>query len=203
MTETEEIEEEEDEDEVEEEEEVGIEGSEDESVEYDEQEEWHGVEQDMQGDELEDVPAAAAEIPQESLSQPGEYPYCGISENNDILPVTKYVPPHLRNMASMGSSEALLKLTKQLKGLLNRMSEQNIGSILDNIEELFRNNRRHGTLHIPYTLLRDSLSPATLRRYIDPYLLDHRRYKFSFIFVRLICCPACGIHLELTQDSRY
>ena len=58
-------------------------------------------------------------------------------------------------------SEAQLKLTRQLKGLLNRyvsiillydlmlilrlrMSEQNIASIVDGVEEVYRNNRRHG-----------------------------------------------------------
>ena len=57
--------------------------------------------------------------------------------------------------------EAQLKLTRQLKGLLNRcvsinfphnsmlihrlrMSEQNIASIVDGVEEVYRNNRRHG-----------------------------------------------------------
>ena len=60
-------------------------------------------------------------------------------------------------------SEAQLKLTRQLKGLLNRcvfiifphdsmlilrlsMSEQNIASIVDGVEEVYRNNRRHGVL---------------------------------------------------------
>ena len=62
-------------------------------------------------------------------------------------------------------SEAQLKLTRQLKGLLNRcvlkmfphermlilrsrMSEQNIASIVDGVEEVYRNNRRHGVFGI-------------------------------------------------------
>jgi nucleolar MIF4G domain-containing protein 1 len=75
---------------------------------------------------------------------------------------TRYIPPHLRKNDDEPESEAILKLKKQLKGLLNRcvlfplsfplsecdvlfrMSEQNLVSIIDGIEELYRNNRRHG-----------------------------------------------------------
>ena len=79
---------------------------------------------------------------------------------------TRYVPPHLRNRTSDSEpvSEEQMKLTRQLKGLLNRfvqpicriygafltklnrLSEQNIGSILESTEEIYRNHRRHGTL---------------------------------------------------------
>ncbi|VDB83737.1 unnamed protein product [Peniophora sp. CBMAI 1063] len=56
----------------------------------------------------------------------------------------RYVPPHLRNKAaSADETEAIAKLTRQLKGLLNRLSEQNIANILDEIEDLYRKHRRH------------------------------------------------------------
>ncbi|KAL0954941.1 hypothetical protein HGRIS_003874 [Hohenbuehelia grisea] len=58
-------------------------------------------------------------------------------------PATKYIPPHLRKAQKDAPSEDQIKLTKQLKGLLNRMSEQNLGTILDSIEEIYRNNRRN------------------------------------------------------------
>ncbi|KAJ8072377.1 suppressor of glycerol defect [Marasmius tenuissimus] len=137
-----------------------IEGSEDESVEYEEQEEWRGIEEE-EADEPEDASSSAEEIPQENLSQP----------------TTKYVPPHLRNINPTGGSEALLKLTKQLKGLLNRMSEQNIGSILDSIEELFRNNRRHDVTSTLTTLIIDGISShSTL---LDSYVVLHAAFVSS------------------------
>ncbi|KIO34363.1 hypothetical protein M407DRAFT_13520 [Tulasnella calospora MUT 4182] len=40
-------------------------------------------------------------------------------------------------------SEAQLKLSRQVKGLLNKLSEQNIGSILEDIEGLYRNHTRN------------------------------------------------------------
>jgi len=81
-------------------------------------------------------------------------------------PASKYIPPHLRKVAAdvrTQSSESLVKLTKQLKGLLNRydayllslyiyiyahgvssLSEQNMASILDGVEETFRSYSRNG-----------------------------------------------------------
>lgn len=78
-------------------------------------------------------------------------------------PGSKYTPPHLRKAAMDPldkSSESLVKLTKQLNGLLNRyaphlslsisvlkavsLSEQNISSILDGVEDAYRNHSRNG-----------------------------------------------------------
>jgi nucleolar MIF4G domain-containing protein 1 len=75
---------------------------------------------------------------------------------------TAYVPPHMRAKTSEVPSEALLRLSRNLKGLLNRyvraysnpthistcisfrMSEQNIGAIIDSIEQVYQDNKRHG-----------------------------------------------------------
>jgi hypothetical protein len=50
----------------------------------------------------------------------------------------------MRKTGNETPSEAQLKLTRQLKGLLNRMSEQNISNIVDSVEEIYRNQRRNG-----------------------------------------------------------
>jgi len=66
-----------------------------------------------------------------------------------------------------GNSDALAKLTKQLKGLLNRwvtfwlfepgdqcylrMSEQNLSVILNSVEDLYRDNRRNGIIPPSFT----------------------------------------------------
>ncbi|KAL0574986.1 suppressor of glycerol defect [Marasmius crinis-equi] len=160
MTETEDEESEDEESEDEEDEDTegeGIEGSEDsEGV---EEEEWHGIEdeQDLdQGDEPENDPPPPEEATQKT---------------------TKYVPPHLRNSNSTNSSEAILKLTKQLKGLLNRMSEQNIGSILESVEELFRNNRRHDVTSTLTTLIIDGISSHS--SLLDSYVVLHAAFVSS------------------------
>ncbi|KAI9461662.1 hypothetical protein BJY52DRAFT_1357376 [Lactarius psammicola] len=57
---------------------------------------------------------------------------------------SRYVPPHLREeLPNSNKSDSNVKLTRQLKGLLNKLSEQNIATILSNIEALYREHRRH------------------------------------------------------------
>ncbi|CAH0036981.1 unnamed protein product [Clonostachys solani] len=67
-------------------------------------------------------------------------------ENPYVAPTTgavvaKYVPPSLRK--SQGSEgEALSRLRKQVQGLINRLTDANILSIVQSAEELYQNNAR-------------------------------------------------------------
>ncbi|KAI5238595.1 hypothetical protein E4T42_08933 [Aureobasidium subglaciale] len=56
-------------------------------------------------------------------------------------PVQKYVPPSLRGAPS-SDTEALARLRRQIQGQLNRLSEANLLSILQAIEEIYQNNPR-------------------------------------------------------------
>jgi len=75
-----------------------------------------------------------------------------------------YIPPWLRKQANSDTNktEEQLKLTRQLKSLINRqylivlswsililfrirMSKQNIATILDTIEDMYRNHCRHSS----------------------------------------------------------
>ncbi|ODN78032.1 hypothetical protein L202_05115 [Cryptococcus amylolentus CBS 6039] len=65
---------------------------------------------------------------------------------------TKYIPPHLRaaQLAEKAKGdkakiEARLKLERKAQGLLNKLSEQNLESILGEIEGLYRDNSRNDT----------------------------------------------------------
>ncbi|KAF7316744.1 MIF4G/MA4-domain-containing protein [Mycena chlorophos] len=84
------------------------------------------------------------------------------SEENEPQPKpstgTAYVPPHLRKTQNEPDSELQLKLTRQLKGQLNRMTEQNIASILDSIEEIYRKNRRNDVTTTLTTLIIDGIA---------------------------------------------
>nr|CAH7733343.1 unnamed protein product [Callosobruchus chinensis] len=55
---------------------------------------------------------------------------------------SKYVPPALRQ-DNTKQSEKLLRLRKQLKGLLNRLTESNMHSISTTIEDMYMNNSRN------------------------------------------------------------
>ena len=65
-----------------------------------------------------------------------------VSEEPKSLP-SKYIPPHLRAQSDGGKSDKYLRLERQLKGLLNRLSDANLESILAGIEESLSSNSRH------------------------------------------------------------
>ncbi|KIP05858.1 hypothetical protein PHLGIDRAFT_107708 [Phlebiopsis gigantea 11061_1 CR5-6] len=90
-------------------------------------------------------------------------------------PSTRYVPPHMRNRQAdpetEKQSEEQAKLARQLKGLLNRMSEQNIGSILDSAEDLYRAHRRYDVTSTLTTLIVDGISSHSML--LDQYVVLH------------------------------
>ncbi|KAI0342843.1 hypothetical protein BDW22DRAFT_1357370 [Trametopsis cervina] len=98
-----------------------------------------------------------------------------VSENT---PGSRYVPPHLRKAAEETEpSEAQMKLTRQLKGLLNRMTEQNISTILDGVEEIYRKERRHDVTSTLTTLIIDGISAHSIL--LDSYVVLHAAFISS------------------------
>ncbi|CCM01388.1 uncharacterized protein FIBRA_03439 [Fibroporia radiculosa] len=94
---------------------------------------------------------------------------------------SRYIPPHLRKVAQVedeGQSEEQVKLSRQLKGLLNRMSEQNIASIVDAIEELYRSHRRHDVSSTLTTLIIDGISAHSAL--LDSYVVLHAAFISAF-----------------------
>ncbi|KAI5122764.1 hypothetical protein M0805_009846 [Coniferiporia weirii] len=87
---------------------------------------------------------------------------------------SKYVPPHLRKLDSVsgtGGDEVDAKLIRLLKGLLNRMSEQNIDTILKEIEGLYRSHRRHDiTTTLTNLIIEGTCSHSIL---LDSYVALH------------------------------
>ncbi|CAG2057790.1 unnamed protein product [Timema podura] len=67
-------------------------------------------------------------------------------QGNIIHSGGKYIPPHLRAQETETDSkkkEQLIRLRKQLKGLLNRLAENNMNSIAVQFEELYMLNSRN------------------------------------------------------------
>lgn len=100
----------------------------------------------------------------------------GIRENPYRAPVTaevaapKYTPPSLRNRTS-SETEDRSRLRRKVQGLINRLSEANLISILGNVESLYQTNARQ---HVSLTLL-DILfgllsDPASLQ---DTFVILH------------------------------
>ncbi|KAJ7761899.1 hypothetical protein DFH07DRAFT_412445 [Mycena maculata] len=91
---------------------------------------------------------------------------------------TAYIPPHLRNRPrEEPDSELMVKLMRQLKGLLNRMTEQNIASILDSIEEIYRKHSRNDVTSTLTTLIVDGIcSHSSL---LDSYVVLYAAFVSS------------------------
>lgn len=79
-------------------------------------------------------------------------------ENPYVAPVApdasrqKYIPPSLRAPAA-SESESLTRLRRQAQGLLNKLSEANLISILGEVEKLYREYPRQNVTSIFTTLL--------------------------------------------------
>ncbi|KAH7884460.1 hypothetical protein F5I97DRAFT_2037366 [Phlebopus sp. FC_14] len=91
----------------------------------------------------------------------------------------RYVPPSLRKQvqATVGVQEDLVKLTRQLKGLINRMSEQNMSTVLDNIEEVYRNHRRHDVTSTLTKLIIDGIASHAML--LDSFVVLHAAFISS------------------------
>jgi nucleolar MIF4G domain-containing protein 1 len=89
-----------------------------------------------------------------------ENPYTAPSVTGN--PSAKYIPPSLRKAPS-SDSESLVRLRRQTQGLVNRLTEANLISILAEIEKLYRDNaRQHVTSTLVDLLLTSVCEPTSL-----------------------------------------
>lgn len=88
-------------------------------------------------------------LPAKTTKRTRENPYVAPVTSSTTTKSGKYVPPSLRNRDAAGS-EDLSQLRRQIQGLLNRLSEANLVSILGDMETIYRNHPRQ---HVTTTLL--------------------------------------------------
>jgi nucleolar MIF4G domain-containing protein 1 len=135
-------EEEDDDEEDDDEEDIDMDLNEDEDE--DEEEDDDDEEEEEEEDDYQDEDDEDADMNQDSEEEEeDETPEKAATEVKSNAVLSKYVPPHLRKAVS-GKSEQQLKLQKQLQGLLNRLSEMNMESILLDIEKCYGSYPRHG-----------------------------------------------------------
>ncbi|KAF1963279.1 hypothetical protein CC80DRAFT_521347 [Byssothecium circinans] len=107
--------------------------------------------------------------------QPVEKPR--VRENPYVAPVTeghqaaKYIPPALRAPSSSADAEVLFRLRRQIQGLLNRLSDANIMTILRDVEQIYQNNARGYVTTTLIDLLIGLLADETVL--IDTFLILH------------------------------
>ncbi|EPQ54380.1 hypothetical protein GLOTRDRAFT_130697 [Gloeophyllum trabeum ATCC 11539] len=125
---------------------------------------WHGIEP-AEGED----PAAEVELRHPSTEPDSDKPSHSI----------RYVPPHLRRSQenTQQPSEEITKLTRLLKGQLNRLTEQNISSIVDGIEEIYRKHRRHDVTSTLTKLIIDGIASHSI--VLDSYVVLHAAFVAS------------------------
>ena len=105
-----------------------------------------------------------------------ENPYVAPVQFSAITDVGKYVPPSLRNGDAAGP-EDLSQLRRQIQGLLNRLSEANLLSILGDMENIYRDHPRQHVTTTLLDLLMGLLSdPTTLQ---DTFVILHAGFIAS------------------------
>ncbi|KAK3941204.1 hypothetical protein QBC46DRAFT_383519 [Diplogelasinospora grovesii] len=95
-----------------------------------------------------------------------EKPAERVRENPYVAPTTgnvvKYVPPSMRK-ATGSEAELTARIRRQTQGLINRITESNLLSILSDIEKLYRDNaRQHISTAIVDLLLIQVCDPTSL-----------------------------------------
>lgn len=146
-------------------------------IEHEEEEEEKEEEEE---EEVEDRDDADEDGEFESFSDEDEPPLPkntkGARENPYVAPVTfstevgKYVPPSLRSKATAGP-EDLTQLRRQIQGLLNRLSEANLLSVLNDMESVYSDHPRQHVTSTLLDLLMGLLSdPTTLQ---DTFVILH------------------------------
>ncbi|KAK0500414.1 hypothetical protein EDD18DRAFT_827491 [Armillaria luteobubalina] len=99
-------------------------------------------------------------------------------QTTEVPAVSRYIPPHLRHeQTSEKDSEEVIKLKRNVGGLLNRMSEQNLSSILDGVEEQYRKHRRHDVTSTITTRIIEGISSHS--SLLDSYVVLHAAFVSS------------------------
>lgn len=139
----------------------------DDEDEFDEEEEGEDDEEEEEEEEEED----------EDEKKEKKRPPKKVRENPYVPPVvkgdsnlTKYVPPSLR-APSATDSENEVRLRRQAQGLLNKLSESNLVSILGEVEKLYREYPRQSVTSTLTTLLLGLVCDRTALQ--DTFIILH------------------------------
>lgn len=139
------------------------------------EEEVEEEEEEMEGDidksdENEGETEREADTPDTKISEP---------ETETVTSTTgKYVPPHLRNTGNDKRKAELEKLKRNVKGLLNRLSEPNMASISGQLEELYMSCSRKD--------MNDTLTEVLLAACVTPALMPDRLLMEHVLMVSVL-----------------
>ena len=109
-------------------------------------------------------------LPAKTTKTTRENPYVAPANSSTTTGRGKYLPPSLRNKVAAGP-EDFSHLQRRIQGLLNRLSEANLVSILGDMETIFRNHPRHHVTTVLLDLLMGLFSDSTTLQ--DTFVILH------------------------------
>ncbi|KAJ0022855.1 hypothetical protein NQD34_014989 [Periophthalmus magnuspinnatus] len=101
-----------------------------------------------------------------------------MEENTETPSTSKYIPPHLRNMGDDKRKVELEKLKRNVKGLINRLSEPNMASISGQLEEMYMSCSRKD--------MNDTLTEVLLAACVTPSLMPDRLLMEHVLLVSIL-----------------
>lgn len=108
--------------------------------------------------------------PEPKYHKPRENPYKAPIVTSNSAASSKYIPPSLR-AEDTSLTQDLSSLRRQLQGLLNRLSEAKLLSVLGEVERLYQTNaRQHVTVTLLDLLMGLLCDPTTLQ---DTFIILH------------------------------
>ncbi|KAM4606748.1 nucleolar MIF4G domain-containing protein 1 [Polymixia lowei] len=133
-----------------------------------EDDEEEAEEEEMEEDGLDE--SDVADSVNESEGEPEEETVIekslGSTTQSTTSTAGKYVPPHLRDTGDDKRKAELEKLKRNVKGLVNRLSEPNMASISGQLEELYMSSSRKD--------MNDTLTEVLLAACVTPALMPDR-----------------------------
>lgn len=131
--------------------------------------EWDSLESDDQAAPSGTEEGSLSSSPPPMKAQ-RENPYVAPVSQSDAALQKKYIPPSVR-VKDLSDIDVISRMRKQLQGLLNRLSEANLLSIVAEIERIYQNNpRQHVSTSILDLLLGLLADPSILQ---DTFIILH------------------------------
>lgn len=134
---------------------------------------------EMASDDFDEFDSGDDDDEQAPPKKERENPYVAPVPKN-AAPVGKYIPPSLRKPAA-SDEEALKQLRRQLQGLLNRLSEANLLSILQSVEEVYQKSARQHVTSTMIDLLVSLVSDPSILN--DTFLILHAGFATALFKV--------------------
>ncbi|XP_028290941.1 nucleolar MIF4G domain-containing protein 1 [Gouania willdenowi] len=153
---------------------VDVDEDDEDTVEEEEDSVLDEEEEEEMGDENDDLDESDVESDNENTKEADDQN----TNTSDVNSATKYVPPHLRLMGDDKRKAELEKLKRNVKGLVNRLSEANMASICSQLEDLYMSYSRKD--------MNDTLTQLLLAACVTPTVMPDRLLMEHVLLVSVL-----------------